>query len=123
MAVFGLNKTKPFHYKKINHQVGSVLVHQGEIFLIGMGIGLISGGRPYGYPHTKAIPPCKIEETIVEALPIDYQEDQVINGRFFGWQNGGEWWLFIQPEVSFLDPDKKSDKPKPAYAVLYHKYK
>lgn len=111
----GLTKTTPFHYKKVNGQMGSVLIHQGMLFLLTIDWGLVSGGKPYG----KFIPPCKIYDTVVEYKPIDFEKDQVIDGRFISWQEGGECWLFITP----INPSTLAEQTSPPHAVLYHKYR
>jgi hypothetical protein len=116
MSIPGLPKTSPFHYKQVNGQMGSVLVHANEIFLVTINMGLISVGKPFNKP----IPACVMSGITVESKPIDYTKNQVINGRFFGWQEEGEHWLFIQPQDNSLGTDREKQNSS-AFAVLYYK--
>lgn len=117
MPVKGLPKLTPGQYKMMNNQLGSVIVHKGEFIALTMD----GQWRGIGSPYPKEAPTCVDGKTVIEHQLISTEKDTIIDGRFFGYQIGGQWWLYITP-YTYLSDLAKPVEGKP-YLVQYHEYK
>jgi hypothetical protein len=119
MSVKGLPKLTAGQYKMMNGQLGSVIIHKGELIpftMDGQWRGIVGE-----YPA--AAPSCNDTESnmFIDHDLISLDKDTIIDGRFLAWQIGGECWLYITP-YEYLSESAKLIEGKPLL-VHYHKYK
>lgn len=91
LSIKGAERTTIFHHKSLDGQMGSVIIHKGATFFLTRDGGLVSAGRSRldNCPHPV------VDGIALDIKNLDPEVDQVINGRFHGWQEGAEHWLWI----------------------------
>jgi hypothetical protein len=118
MSVKGLPKLTSGQYKMMNGQLGSVIIHKGEL------IAFTMDGQWRGIvdKYPTEVPSCNDIEnnTFINHDLISLDKNTIIDGRFLCWQIGGEWWLYITP-YEYLSDCAKPIEGKPLL-VHYHKY-
>lgn len=117
MPVNGLPKLTTGQFKMMNNQLGSVIVHQGEFIALTMD----GQWRGIAEPYPKEAPTCVDGKMVIEHRLISTEKNTIIDGRFFEYQIGGQWWLYITPYTRLSDLAEPI-KGKP-YLVQYHEYK
>lgn len=102
--------------KEINSRIGTVLVHKGHAFLI-CPLGFFDLGTDHSaFNYTMRVS----DEDERDCEKLDFTKDQVADGRAWGFDYNGEYWVIFVPGI---DSRLNSHEIKCATLIAYSKAK